>query len=150
MTKPFHLQSLVDLAEERKQSAAQDLAMLKGVLHEAEFKLQQLRSYHEEYRLRLQTQAESGVPIAQLRDYRAFMGKLDVAIRAQAEEVERCRQRWQVGCDHWRERERESKAYQTLRQRHELNERKSENRQDQRLQDEFVNNAHNRKLPPTE
>lgn len=150
MTKPFHLQALADLADERKQAAAQALAKLKLALQHAESKLEQLQAYHEEYRQRLQSQSESGVSIAQLRDYQAFMGKLEAAIHAQAEEVARCRQRWQHGCDEWRERERESNAYATLRQRHELSERKSENRMDQRLQDEFASNAHARKPSPAD
>ena len=145
MAKPFHLQPLVDLTEERSQAAAQALAKLKQAWQQAEGKQAQLQSYLDEYRQRLQRQAEAGFSIAQWRDYQAFILKLELAIKAQAEEVVRCQQRWQAGQAEWLEREREVKAYQTLLRRHEQAERKIEEKQDQRLQDEFARNLDRRR-----
>lgn len=144
MAKPFHLQPLIDLAEDRSQAAAQALARLKQAWQEAEAKLQQLQGFLDEYNRRLREQAQSGFSISQLRDFQAFILKLELAVRAQSEEVERCRLRWQQGQEEWQAREREVKAYQTLRQRHEEAQRKSEERLDQRLQDEFARNSHRR------
>jgi len=145
MAKPFHLQPLINLAEDKSQAAAQALARLKQAWQEAENKLQQLQGFLAEYNQRLQQQAQTGFSISQLRDFQAFILKLELAIRAQAEEVERCRIRWQQGQEEWQAREREVKAYQTLRRRHDDAERKSEERLDQRLQDEFARNLHRRK-----
>lgn len=145
MAKPFHLQPLINLAEDKSQAAAQVLARLKQAWREAENKLQQLQGFLDEYNHRLQQQAQSGFSITQLRDFQAFILKLELAIRAQAEEVERCHVRWQQGQAEWQAREREVKAYQTLRQRHDEAERKSEERLDQRQQDEFAGNLHRRK-----
>jgi flagellar FliJ protein len=150
MAKPFHLQALIELAEERRQNAALVLARLKLGWQEAERKLQQLQGYLQEYQQRLQQQASSGFSIVQWRDYQAFMHKLELAIMAQSEEMERCRQRWELGQREWLERERELKAYQTLKQRHEQAERKIEDRLDQRLQDEFARDLHSRKLTNNE
>ena len=145
MAKQFHLQPLVDLTEERSQAAARSLAKLKQVWHGAETKQLQLQGYLDEYRLKLQRQAQAGFSITQWRDYQAFMLKLELAIRAQGEEVERCRQRWEAGQVEWLAREREVKAYHTLRRRHEQVERKAEERQDQRLTDEFARNLDRRR-----
>ena len=145
MAKPFHLQPLVDLAEDRSQNAAQALARLTQAWQNAENKLNQLRGYLAEYNARLQQQAQTGFSISQLRDFQAFILKLEMAIRAQAEEVEGCKARWEHGQAEWQAREREVKAYQTLRQRHEQAERRSDERLDQRLQDEFARNLHRRK-----
>lgn len=145
MAKRFHLQPLVDLAEDRSQSAAQALARLTQAWQNAENKLNQLRGYLAEYNARLQQQAQTGFSISQLRDFQAFILKLEMAIRAQAEEVEGCKARWEHGQAEWQAREREVKAYQTLRQRHEQAERRSDERLDQRLQDEFARNLHRRK-----
>jgi flagellar FliJ protein len=145
MAKPFHLQPLINLAEDKSQAAAQALARLKQAWQEAENKLQQLQGFLAEYNQRLQQQAQTGFSISQLRDFQAFILKLELAIRAQVEEVERCRIRWQQGQEEWQAREREVKAYQTLRRRHDDAERKSEERLDQRLQDEFARNLHRRK-----
>lgn len=140
MAKPFHLQPLIELAEERSQSAAQTLARLKRAWQEAELKLNQLQSYLQEYQQGLHKQTQAGFSISQWRDYQAFILKLELAIKAQTEEVGRCRTRWESGQVEWQVREREAKAYQTLRQRHELAERKADERMDQRLQDEFARN----------
>lgn len=145
MVKQFHLQPLVDLTEERSQAAAQALAKLKQAWQLAEAKQLQLQGYLDEYRLRLQRQAEAGFSITQWRDYQAFIIKLEFAIKTQLEEVERCKQRWEAGQVEWLAREREVKAYQTLRQRHDQSERKIEERQDQRLQDEFARNLDRRR-----
>jgi flagellar protein FliJ len=145
VAKPFHLQPLINLAQDRSQAAAQALARLKNAWQEAENKLQQLQGYLAEYNNRLQQQAQTGFSISQLRDFQAFILKLELAIRAQVEEVERCHARWQQGQVEWQAREREVKAYQTLRVRHDEAERKTEERQDQRLQDEFARNLHRRK-----
>jgi flagellar FliJ protein len=145
MVKRFHLQPLVELTEERSQAAAQALAKLKHAWLLAETKQGQLQGYLEEYRLRLQSQAEAGFSITQWRDYQAFIVKLEFAIKAQMEEVERCRQRWETGQAEWLAREREVKAYQTLRQRHDQAERRTEEKQDQRLQDEFARNLDRRR-----
>lgn len=144
MAKPFHLQPLINLAEDRSQAAAQALARLKQAWQDSENKLHQLRGFLDEYNQRLHQQAQTGFSISQLRDFQAFILKLELAIRAQAEEVERCRMRWNKGQEEWQAREREVKAYQTLRQRHDEAERKSEERLDQRLQDEFARNLHRR------
>lgn len=144
MAKPFRLKALVGLAEDRSEEAARALARLKQVWQLAETKLEQLKGYLEEYRQRLQQQTQSGFSIAQWRDYQAFIAKLENAIKLQTEEVERCRLRWELGQREWQEREREVKAYQTLQTRHEEAERKQEERQDQRLQDEFASQAHRR------
>lgn len=148
MAKRFHLQPLIDLAEDKSQSAAQTLARLKLAWTAAEEKLSQLNLFLEEYRQRLQQHTETGFSISQWRDYQAFIAKLEVAIKAQMEEVARCRTRWEQGQAEWQARERELKAYNTLRQRHEIAERKSEERLDQRLQDEFARNLHHRKHNP--
>lgn len=145
MAKPFHLQPLVELAQERSQAAAQELARLKGLWQEAENKLSQLQNYLREYQDRLHRQSQSGLTALQWRDYQAFMHKLELAIKVQAQEIERCIRAWEAGQTEWQACERELKAYQTLRQRHDEEERKRDARQDQRLQDEFARNQHHRK-----
>lgn len=145
MAKPFHLKPLVTLAQERSEDAALMLAKLRQAWQHAEGKRDQLINYLEEYRQRLQQATQAGFSIAQWRDYQAFIAKLESAIRAQSDEVERCRGRWEIGQLEWQAREREVKAYLTLQTRHEAVERKLEERQDQRVQDEFAGQQHRRR-----
>ncbi len=151
MAKPFHLQPLVDLSEERTEAAARALGKLKQTWVEAENKRSQLQQYLEEYRSRLHQQTRSsGLTALQWRDFQTFISKLELAIEAQGREIERCQRAWEVGQVKWQDCERELKAYQTLRSRHDESERKRENKQDQRLQDEFARNLHQRKNTPQE
>jgi flagellar FliJ protein len=148
--KRFHLQPLIDLATDKSQAAAQELARFKQVWQDAENKLTQLKMFLDEYNQKLQQQSQIGFSISQLRDFQAFILKLELAIRAQAEEVERCRQRWVIAQEEWQAREREVKAYETLRRRHDDAERRTEERLDQRLQDEFARNLHRRRTDSQE
>lgn len=143
----FRLQPLVEFAEERSKLAAQELQRLRQQWTQAEEKLQQLESYLADYRSRLTASVSGGMPMNAMRDFQRFIAKLELAIRAQSEEIVRCRQRWDAAQQHWNEREREVKAYHTLRERHELEERRSENKQDQRLQDEFAQNVVRSRTP---
>lgn len=147
MARPFRLKPLVTLAKERSEDAAMALARLKQAWQQAETRRDQLVNYLEEYRQRLHQAMQEGFSIARWQDYRAFIAKLESAILAQGEEVERCRQRWEIGQQEWQAREREVKAYVTLQIRHEDAERKLEERQDQRIQDEFAGQQHRRQDP---
>ena len=148
MAARFHLQPLLELAQQRSEDAAQTLQRLKQVWQEAELKLSQLETYLDEYRMRLQESTQNGLAIDQWRDYQTFIVKLEIAIKTQGEEIERCRLRWEQSQIEWQTREREAKAYGTLRVRHQSAEQAKELRQEQRQQDEFARNQHHRKNPP--
>jgi flagellar FliJ protein len=144
MAKPFQLQPLVDLAQDRSHAAAQALAKFKQAWQDAENKLLQLQTYLSEYQARLHHQSQSGLSAVKWRDYQAFMHKLELAIKVQAQEIERCQQAWAHGQLEWQALEREVNAYQTLRKRHDETERKLDEKQDQKQQDEFARNQHQR------
>jgi flagellar FliJ protein len=148
MAARFHLQPLLDLAQQRSEDAAQMLQRLRQVWQEAEMKLGQLEAYLDEYRMRLQESTQGGLAIDQWRDYQTFIVKLEAAIKVQGEEIERCRLRWEQSQIEWQAREREAKAYDTLRVRHHSAEQAKEARLEQRQQDEFARNQHHRKVRP--
>lgn len=141
----FQLQPLVKIAEERSESAAQDLQRLRVQLTQAEEKLRQLEGYMEDYRSRLAHNTANGITVQAMVDFQHFIAKLEIAIRSQSEEVVRCRQRWEAAQQVWLEREREVKAYHALRERHEREELRKENRRDQYVQDEFAQNSQRRR-----
>jgi flagellar FliJ protein len=141
----FRLQPLLEYARDRSELAAQELQRLRHQWALAEEKLQQLQQYLSDYQGRLNDTTSSGMTAGALRDYQHFIAKLELAIRAQGEEVVRCRQRWEAGQAVWIEREREVKAYGALRERHEREEMRKENKRDQRIQDEFSQNQHLRR-----
>ena len=137
----FRLQPLIKFAEERSESAAQELQRLRGQWTQAEEKLHQLEGYLADYHSRLSSNTAGGMTVHAMMDFQRFIAKLELAIRTQAAEVVRCQQRWEKGQLLWQECEREVKAYHALRERHERSELQKENRRDQKVQDEFAQNS---------
>lgn len=140
MPRRFPLQPLLDLAQSHTDAAVRDLHMLKVKWQEAEEKLRQLTSYREDYRAKLLQTTKLGMQVSSLRDFQLFLGKIEVAIRQQAEEVERCKKRWEEGRHEWQAKQRKLKAFDTLSQRHLSSERKREDKLEQREQDELSGN----------
>jgi len=138
MPKRFPLQSLLDLAQDHTDSAAKALQLLKAQWNEAQDKLQQLLHYQQEYRERLRQSAGGGLSMALMRDYQAFLAKIELAIGQQSEEVARSKQRWEAGQQAWHAQKRKLGAFDTLAKRHRDGETKRESRQEQREQDEFA------------
>lgn len=140
MPRRFPLQSLLDLAQHHTDAAARDLHTLKVKWQEAEEKFRQLAAYREDYRAKLLQTTKLGMQVSSLRDFQLFLGKIEVAIRQQAEEVERCKKRWEYGLHEWQAKQRKLKAFDTLSQRHLSSERKREDKLEQREQDELSGN----------
>ncbi|HUX63924.1 flagellar export protein FliJ [Sulfuricella sp.] len=140
MPRRFPLQPLLDLAQNHTDAAARDLHTLKVGWQEAEEKFRQLTAYREDYRAKLLQTTKLGMQVSSLRDFQLFLGKIEVAIRQQAEEVERCKKRWEDGRYEWQAKQRKLKAFDTLSQRHLSSERKREDKLEQREQDELSGN----------
>lgn len=140
MPRRFPLQPLLDLAQNHTDAAARDLHTLKVRWQEADEKLRQLTAYREDYRAKLLQTTRLGMQVNSLRDFQLFLGKLEVAIRQQAEEVGLCKKRWEDGRHEWQAKQRKLKAFDTLSQRHLSSERKREDKLEQREQDELSGN----------
>ncbi|MDO9063911.1 MAG: flagellar export protein FliJ [Sulfuricella sp.] len=140
MPRRFPLQPLLDLAQNHTDAAARDLHTLKVRWQEADEKLRQLTAYREDYRAKLLQTTRLGMQVNSLRDFQLFLGKLEVAIRQQAEEVGLCKKRWEDGRHEWQAKQRKLKAFDTLSQRHLSRERKREDKLEQREQDELSGN----------
>lgn len=79
-----------------------------------------------------------GMQVTSLKDFHLFLGKLEVAIRHQMEEVANCERQWEEGRREWQAKQRKLKAFDTLSQRHLRSEQKREDRVEQREQDELT------------
>ena len=145
MPRRFPLQSLLDLAQDRVDSATQQLALLKQRWQSQEGKLQQLHGYQEEYRVRLSDTLKAGTDMTRIQDFQAFLKKLEIAIKQQTLEVNRAKFEWEQGQAVWQEEQRKLKTYDILRQRHERGEAYKESRIEQRDMDEFARNSARRK-----
>jgi flagellar FliJ protein len=138
MAAAFALQPLLDLAERRLEAATAELQRLAALRQQAEDSLAQLRGRHAQYSTELQRALARGIEPDRLRDYRAFLARLERAVGLQAEELERRRRAWADAHARWLELRRREQALGVLRRRHQMAEAVREGRREQRQQEELI------------
>jgi flagellar FliJ protein len=143
MATRFPLQSLLDHSQHRMEAAERLLRLLRQKEVAARKKHEELLGYRTDYQNRLAgTTTSQGMDIQLLRDYHAFLGKLETAIDQQAEEAAQASAKWQKAHEDWFELRRKVKAYETLAERHRHQEMQIEEKRDQRLTDEQAVRPH--------
>ncbi|MGP1675543.1 MAG: flagellar export protein FliJ [Burkholderiales bacterium] len=138
MSKPFPLQTLLDLAQEGSDAAAVQLGVVNGHDRDMQQRLQLLLEYRGEYTARLANLTQTGTHSIGWRNFREFIDKIDVAIEQQRELVAAAKREVETGKIHWHKQQRRLKSFDTLSQRHRSAERKREARQEQKEQDDFA------------
>jgi len=138
MAQEFRLQVLLDLAQKRLDAATVELQRLRVFWHEAQVKLDQLKTYETEYAGSLQTRMGQGIGVAQLNDYRLFLAKLARAIETQGGEVERRQRAWEAEHAGWLTLKQRQQALEVLAQRHAAELIVKEGKREQKQQDEFA------------
>lgn len=138
MAQPFRLRPVLELAQRRLESATTQLQSLAVKREEAQARLDQLRSFLDTYRSDYQSAMTAGVDLVRLRDFQAFLAKLDKAIELQSAEVARCQAAWEAEHRNWMTLRTREQAFTVLEQRHDAQELQREGRREQRQQDEFA------------
>lgn len=136
MAKPFPLQPLLDLAQDRMDDAARRLGELIARENEDQRKLEMLEHYRTEYLARFNEAARNGLGPDAWRNYSAFIGKIDEAIEQQRRQLERTRHHTATGQQAWVTERNQVKAFDTLSRRHQEGLLHQEARQEQRASDE--------------
>lgn len=136
MARQFSLQSLLDHSIHRMEAAERLLRMLGRKEEAARQRLEEVRGYKQEYQQRMTRDGAKGMDIHRLRDYHAFLQKVDQAIKHQESEAAKARESWQAAHAKWLEQRRQVKAYEVLAQRHLQQVRQADERRDQRVTDE--------------
>lgn len=119
-------------------AAERSLRVLKQQEEAARRRLQELEDFRQEYRDRLVQSVAAGMHIHLMRDYHAFMAKIEQAIRHQTEVVNEAHTRWEAAHKHWLAERQKVKAYEVLADRYRKRELKHAQRHDQRLTDEYA------------
>lgn len=138
MAHPSSLQVLVDLAEHRSREVACNLGLLIAHGEQGETKLQLLRNYLHEYRVRLDDAVREGLDGERLRNYLSFIARLERAIAEQAAEVASAHAYIDREKERWREQERERRTYETLLDRRRVEGQRLEARSQQKQLDEIA------------
>ena len=138
MSRRFPLQALVDLSADRVEAAERRLQALDAERRQAREKLAQVEAYRVEYKERLQRSLAAGMNVMQVRDWHAFLARLDEACVQQSNEVGMREAAYLSGQNDWLEQRRRTKAFDALATRHERTEGVREARLEQRLQDDHA------------
>jgi flagellar FliJ protein len=120
---------------EREQ--AERVALAERHVVEMEEKLTALERYRKEYEDGFATRAGSGLGVAAMRDYQAFLSRLGDALEQQRVVVEQARAAHQAVILVWREAAKRAHVVDTLAERWQVEESREESRRDQRDSDEL-------------
>lgn len=142
MASTFPLETVRSVAHQRAEDAARALNGHATRLRNAEEKLQQLEQYRDEYRAQRATAMVQGIQAGRLRDFNAFLSRLDEAITQQTAEAQRARAVWEQALRHWQDLDQRSQAMDTLLARHEMSELAREGKIEQKGQDEAATRLH--------
>ncbi len=146
MKRSKQFQPVVDVAEQREKQEAKRFGDCQRVLKDEQDKLAQLIQYRDEYLQRLETTGSAGMDIMRLRDYRAFLEKLNQAIKQQSKVIEDAEQACHKQRGNWLDKRSRAQALDKVAEKYRHEERHAENRREQKLSDEFAG----RSRPPEE
>lgn len=144
MSRPFALQPLLEESRARLDSATGELGKLIAQEQEGARKLEMLQDYRNEYAARFREAAQDGLGVEALRNYGAFMARIDEAIETQRKLCEQSRQSTRAGKQAWVDQRNRVKAFDTLHERHIEREQQQAQKLEQRQSDEHTTNRYAR------
>jgi flagellar protein FliJ len=136
MTRSERMAPVQQVLEGTEQSRARELADGQQRLVEAEAKLEELRTYAGEYQRAYRQRAESGTGITKLRDFQAFLARLEQATSQQEKMVALAREQVATQRRNWQGAARQVKAVETVVDQWRSVEAKAGERRDQKESDE--------------
>lgn len=147
MPKPFVLQPLLDLSRSHLDNATSELGKLIAQEQEGSRKLEMLQEYRSEYIARFRSAVSDGLGVETLRNYGAFMARIDEAIEVQRGLLDQSQRRTNAGKQAWVVQRNRVKAFDTLHERHLEREQHQLNKLEQRTSDEHTTNRYARREP---
>lgn len=138
MSKPFRLQTVLNLAEREAEKSAAHLGTVNAQVRQVETKLNLLLQYREDYLTRFRSGMRQDPHSAGWRNFHDFMDKLDAAITQQRAIVGHAHELMRKGQMEYRDRQRRVKAFDTLAERHRDAETRRAGKAEQRAADEIA------------
>ena len=137
MAQTFPLQTLLELMQNRTDEASRKLGQLITAEQSQRSRLQMLEQYREEYAQRMREATAEGITRLILRNYQDFLARIDEAIEQQRQAVQNSELSTKTGQTERRNQNTKLMAIDTLSSRHDARERYRENKQEQKILDEF-------------
>lgn len=138
MAKHFPIKTLIDLAQDDVDAAAQRLGRAQREAADAQAQLDALVRYRDEYHSRFTNSAQSGMPAGNMRNFQAFIDTLDAAIEQQRKLVQVATGRVETAKPDWQRNKQKLGSYEVLQARGDAAEAKQHARREQRDADEHA------------
>jgi len=126
------------VAESRERDAANAYGTAQRALRDQETKLEQLRQFHQEYQGRFDSACRAGLSVGELREYQAFLARLQQAVAQQKAAVETSRQAHAKTRQHWQARHVRTQAIGKAIDRFRREELHDQERREQKETDEHT------------
>jgi flagellar FliJ protein len=136
MVQSKRLRPVHRVAESREQTAAKELGDSQRYVHEQEQRLEELRRYHAEYLERFHSAAKMGMSAMQLQEYRAFLAKLERAIKEQEHIIQDGRNVQKFKKDNWQQKHVRTQALGKVIDRYQKAETKAQDKIEQKESDD--------------
>lgn len=133
--------TLIQVAQNKTDTAAVKVGQFNARLAESAQKRDVLINYRDEYRARLEAAIVRGAPAADVRNFRAFLDKLDEAVRQQESEVAFWNVQIANARSAWQAEQRSLNSFNTIASRRDAIEQRNAGRREQKQQDEFASRA---------
>jgi flagellar protein FliJ len=138
MPQPSPLKTLIELAQDDVDAAAQRLGRAQRERGEVEKQLNALVDYRNEYYTRFTTSAQQGMPAGNMRNFQAFIDTLDAAIEQQRRLLNAATQRLEAAKPEWQRQRQKLGSYEVLQARGDAVEARKTARREQRDADEHA------------
>lgn len=144
MRKAKKLNPIVKYAGMREQEAANVVELCKKRILLNENKLRELNNYRMEYAENMLRLGGQGMSAAQMRNYRAFLAQLDVAIHDQENQVKSAHQEMEQQLESWQGKYREKSVVNNLQERYFSEEFRLQGKLEQKEADSFNHRSFNK------
>ncbi|MGF7129491.1 flagellar FliJ protein [Paraburkholderia sp. EB58] len=138
MAKHFPIKTLIGLAQDDVDAAAQRLGRAQREATDARAQLDALVSYRDEYHSRFTATARSGMPAGNMRNFQAFIDTLDAAIEQQRKLMNTANAKVEAAKPDWQRQKQKLGSYEVLQARGNAAEAQQTARREQRDADEHA------------
>lgn len=136
MTRSERMAPVQRLFGEAEKTRARELGDAQRRLADSEARLEELRNYRGEYLSAYHKRVEDGTSVRALRDFQAFLARLDEALRQQEQIVATAREQTAGSRRNWQGAARQVKAVDSVVNRWQVAEVRAGERRDQKDTDE--------------
>lgn len=132
------LKMVLELEQKREDECARDFGQARSQLTMQERRLEGLTTYRMDYLQQANDKAQQGIGSASFGRYHAFVGKLDVGISQQQDNLKRMQTHVEQLRLNWLAQQKRRKAIEHLLQKRAKEAEKIRTRHEQRTSDEFA------------